>query len=104
MSHPPKNGPMAVATPPRPDQAPTARARSSGWNTADRIARLPGTSSAAPIPCTARARTSSSTLGATPHRIEAAVKPASPITKTRRRPYRSPREPPRSTSAVRVTR
>ena len=54
-SHPPKNGPTAPATPPNPDQAPTAAARSGPWNDAEISARLPGVSSAPPTPCNARA-------------------------------------------------
>ncbi len=50
ISQPPRNGPIAVATPPSPDQAPMAFERSSGANDACRIARLPGVSSAAPDP------------------------------------------------------
>ena len=46
INHPPKNGPIELATPARPDQAPIATPRSSGWNVAAMIARLPGTSSA----------------------------------------------------------
>ena len=42
ISQPPRNGPIAVATPPSPDQAPMALERSSGANDAWRIARLPG--------------------------------------------------------------
>ncbi len=42
IRYPPRNGPMAVATPPRPVQAPMARPRSSGRNDAWRMARLPG--------------------------------------------------------------
>ncbi len=92
-SHPPSSGPIAVATPPRPDQAPMARARSSVANDACRIARLPGVSSAAPTPCTARAAMRVSTFGAIPHSSEASANQATPTTKTRRRPNRSPSVP-----------
>ena len=54
-SQPPTNGPIAPATPPSPDHAPTAAARSSLRKLACRIARLPGVSSAAPTPCSTRA-------------------------------------------------
>ena len=54
-SHPPTNGPIAPATPPSPDHAPTALARSLLRKLAWRIARLPGVSSAAPTPCSTRA-------------------------------------------------
>src|SRR5262245_2229738 len=98
MSHPPRNGPMAVATPPRPDQAPIAFPRSLGANDASRIARLPGVSSAAPTPCSARAAISTGAVGARPHSREAMANHTTPMTNTRRRPYRSPRDPPSSSS------
>jgi hypothetical protein len=41
-----------------PDQVPMARPRSSFGNDALMMARLPGTSSAAPTPCNARAKMS----------------------------------------------
>ena len=50
VRYPPSTGPIAIITPPSPDQAPIAAARSSGWNVVSMIARLPGLSSAAPIP------------------------------------------------------
>src|SRR5207253_1928298 len=42
------NGPMALAMPPKPDQAPIALPRSSSANEASMMARLPGVSSAPP--------------------------------------------------------
>ena len=62
-SRPPRIGPIAVATPPSPDQAPTAVDRSSLRNDACRIANEPGVSSAAPAPCSARIAISTSVLG-----------------------------------------
>ena len=88
------NGPAAPAMPPSPDHAPMARARSSGRNELCRIARLPGVSSAPPMPCKARAATSVSMLGAIPHSSDATANQVTPMTKTRRRPNRSPRDPP----------
>ena len=86
ISHPPRNGPMAVATPPRPDHAPMAAIRSSSANDACRMARLPGTSSAPPTPCRARAAISTPTFGATPHSSDAAANHTVPMTNTFRRP------------------
>ncbi len=65
MRKPPTKGPMAVATPPRPDQAPMARARSSGANEAWRMARDPGVSRAPPTPCRARPAMRTPASGAT---------------------------------------
>ena len=54
-SHPPITGPIAAVIAVKPDQVPMARPRVSSGNDALISARLPGTSSAAPTPCTARA-------------------------------------------------
>lgn len=97
------NGPTAAATPPSPDQAPTARARSSGWKTAWISASEPGVSSAPPTPWSARAAISTPASGARPHSSEAAANHTTPITKTRRRPKRSPRAPPSRISDERVS-
>ena len=93
-SHPPRNGPMADATPLSPDQAPMARARSSGRNVASRMARLPGVSSAPPTPCTTRARTRNTAVGATAHSSEPTANTTMPSWKMRLRPNRSPSDPP----------
>ena len=49
-NHPPANGPIAVAMPTNPDQAPIARLRSSETNADSMMARLPGVSNAPPTP------------------------------------------------------
>ena len=85
-SQPPMKGPTALATPASADQAPTAWPRSSGWNDAEMIARLPGTRSAPPAPCRARAKVSQVAVGARAHRTDATVKATRPITNIRRRP------------------
>ena len=83
---PPSTGPATEVMAVKPDQVPIARPRCSSLNEALIIARLPGTSKAPPIPCTARARISWSTFGDNPHQIEERVKIAMPIAKMRRRP------------------
>ena len=60
---PPRIGPNAVATPPSPDQAPTAVDRSSLRKDACRMANEPGVSSAAPAPCRARIPIRTAVLG-----------------------------------------
>src|SRR5215469_2639588 len=95
-SHPPRNGPIAVATPDRPDQAPIALPRSAGANDASMMARLPGVISAAPIPCTARAAISTGESGATPQISDATANQITPTRYIRLRPYRSPRVPANS--------
>ena len=86
ISHPPRNGPIAVATPPRPDHAPIAAERSSAAKDACKIARLPGVSSAPPTPCRARAAMSTPAVGATPHSSDATANHTTPIANTFRRP------------------
>src|SRR6266487_2619413 len=93
-SHPPRTGPIAEVMEVKPDQIPIARPRLSGSNEALIIARLPGTSSAPPIPCRERAIINCRILGDRPHQIEASAKTVMPIAKTRRRPKVSPRDPP----------
>ena len=85
-SAPPTNGPMAAAMLPSPDQEPMARARLSGSNAPWIMARLPGVSIAAPMPCRMRARISTVALGAIPHRSDASANQMVPTTKMRRRP------------------
>ncbi len=102
-SQPPSSGPRAVATPPRPDQAPIARARSSRRKLASIIARLPGVSSAPPTPCSRRATISALALGAIAQSSEAAVNQRTPTTKISRRPCRSPSDPPSRISDARVS-
>jgi hypothetical protein len=103
-SQPPRIGPTADATPPSPDQAPTARGRSSGANVAWMIASEPGVSSAPPTPCSTLAAISTPILGARPHSAEDSANQTTPTMKTRRRPSRSPSEPPSrmSPASVRV--
>ena len=71
-----------------------ARPRSASTNDAEMIARLPGVSRAPPTPWRARAATSVSMFGETAHNADAAANQITPIEKTRRRPYRSPSDPP----------
>jgi hypothetical protein len=102
INQPPRNGPMAVAMPPSPDQAPRAFDRSSATKEACRIARLPGVSSAAPTPCRARARMRTPALGANAQPREATANQIVPTIKIRRRPYRSPSVPPSSSSPAKA--
>ena len=53
-----------------------------------------GMSIAAPMPCTARAAINWATVGEIPHHTDPSAKMPAPITKTRRRPNRSPAAPP----------
>ena len=102
-SQPPRNGPIAPAMPPSPDQAPIAAARSGPWNDAEIRARLPGVSKAPPTPCSARAAIRVPMSGASPHTSDARANHTTPTTKTRRRPKWSPSEPPSRMNAARVS-
>ncbi len=100
---PPTTGPKATASPPMPPQAPSASPRRSGGTAALRIVSVSGITIAAPRPWTARARLSSSTLGASAAPTEAAVKTATPIANSRRRPKRSPSAAPVRSSTAKVS-
>jgi hypothetical protein len=102
-SHPPRNGPIAVATPDSPDQAPIALPRSAGRNDASMMARLPGVSSAAPTPCRARAAIRNAEPAANPHSSEDSANHVTPVRKIRFRPYRSPSVPANSSSPARAS-
>src|SRR6202167_5420324 len=101
INHPPRTGPTAAVMEVNPDQVPMARPRSSSEKLALISARLPGTSNAPPTPCTPLAIISHRISGEQPHKAEAAEKSATPIAKTLRRPYKSPKVPPISTAAAR---
>ncbi len=58
------------------------------------MASDPGVSSAPPTPSSTRAPMSTPMLGANPHTAEASANQTTPIMNTRRRPSRSPSEPP----------
>ena len=84
--------------PPNPDQAPTAPARSDSWKLAWMIARLPGLTSAPPMPSRTRATTSITMPWETPQSSDAPANQTVPITRILLRPKRSPSAPPSRTS------
>src|SRR5665213_2046964 len=71
-SQPPNTGPIAAVMDVKPDQVPIARPLSASEKLTLISAKLPGTSSAPPIPCTPRAITNGHTPGASPHHADAA--------------------------------
>ena len=101
---PPTSGPMAIARPAIPPQAPSATARRSGGIAADRMVRVSGVTIAPPTPWMARARIRISVVGASAASADAPMKIPIPIRKTRFRPNRSPRAAPvmSRTAKVRV--
>ena len=86
INQPPRTGPIAAVIALKPDQVPIARPRSSSRKELLMMARLPGTSNAAPNPWTARAIIKERIPEARPHHAEAAPKMITPMTKTCRRP------------------
>ena len=100
---PPITGPSATPSPPMPPHAPSASPRFAGGTAAERIVRVRGVTIAPPSPCTARAAISVSTLGASAAAADATVKMPSPITKSRRRPKRSPSAAPVRSSTAKVS-
>ena len=67
------------------------------------IARLPGVSSAAPMPCTARATISIGAFRATPQMADATANQTTPIRKIFLRPYLSPSPPAYSSRPASVS-
>ncbi len=98
---PPTTGPMAAVMPLNADQVPMARPRSASGKPAPSSARLPGTSSAAPMPCSARAAISWPVSCAAAQAADASTNTATPSRNMRLRPKRSPSAPPTSSSAAR---
>ena len=90
--------------PPQAVQAPTARPRSSGGKVATITASAAGVSSAPNTPWSARAATSSSTVGAIAQKTDVTPNPATPSANMRRAPNRSPSEPATSSSELSVSR
>jgi hypothetical protein len=78
-------GPAAMATPLRPDQAPDRPGPVAGMNDASRIARLPGVSSAAPTPWSTFVMMTTTAPGASPH-AEARANHTMPVRYTFRLP------------------
>ena len=84
---PPASGPITAAIPPHAVHVPIAAPRSrSSSNVVVITASEAGVSSALAAPCTARAATSVSMLGASAHRRDATPNAATPSEKMRRSP------------------
>jgi hypothetical protein len=99
--NPPRIGPPALVRAVAADHVPMARPRSAFGNAALRSARLFGTSSALPTPCTARATMSCAAVVVSAAAADASARMPSPSRKSRRRPKRSPAEPAASVRAAR---
>ena len=95
--------PRVPPAPAKPAQMPTALARSSGGNTLVMVDSVPGMSSAAPIPMSARSAMSSLGEPASADSPAATPKMAVPAMSAPRRPKRSPTAPAGSRSAARVS-
>ena len=91
---PPIVGPSAVALDAAPMKAMLPMERCLSLRPTVTITCVAGSTSAAPPPCTMRARMSTSELCASPHTADAAVKTTMPVVKVRRQPNTSVRRPP----------
>ena len=100
---PPTIGPAATARPVTALKMPMAQARRCGGKPAESSASASGSTSAAPAPCTALAATSAPAFGASAHAADAAVNNPVPTASMRRRPSRSPRAAPVSSSTAKVS-
>ncbi len=94
MIAPPRIGPMAEEIDTVRPKRPNARPRSGPWKSSWINPELWGVSSPADAPCSSRAATTSSALGAIPTAALATTKPVSPTSMRRRRPKASPIRPP----------
>jgi hypothetical protein len=102
MIRPPRTGPVAADTPTVVPNQPNARARSAPWNSSWIRPVFCGVSIPAATPCSSRAATRSSAVGAAPATALVSVKPVSPARNIRRRPTRSPRRPPATSTSPKV--
>src|SRR6185369_16387920 len=100
INHPPSSGPAAAVIDVNPDHVPMAWPRRFESNEALRMARLPGTSSAAAAPCAARNNVNCRTSPANPHAAEKHAKRRDPRANIFLLPKWSPRDPPISRRAA----
>ena len=101
----PVMGPKATARPVLAPHSPMALARATrSRNTWVRIDKVVGKTAAAPMPVKARAAISCPGVSAKAARVLPSPKIASPTSSTARRPNRSDRLPPASTSAANTSR
>jgi hypothetical protein len=99
-SRPPRTGPMASAIAETPAQVPIALPRSAGGNALVMIDSVAGIIIAEPMPWIARQPTSQVSLGEKPIAPLDSANTTTPARNTRRRPKRSPRRPPVTSSTA----
>ncbi len=100
---PPASGPPATAIPAVPAQMPMARPRSPGGNTLVMTASVVGWTAAPPTPMTARQTISSRGLALKAANTEPTAKMPSPMSRTFRRPMRSPTMPHENSRPAKTT-
>ena len=100
---PPASGPPATAMPAVPAQIPMARPRSPGGKTFVMTASVVGWTAAPPMPITARHRMSATGLSLMAARTDPSAKMLSPMSRTFRRPMRSPTMPQEKRSPANTT-
>ena len=99
-SAPPITGPRAAPRAPSADQVPRALGRTGGGTAASSSDSDAGTIAPAPAAWITRAAISAATPGASPHSTDPRLNPASPATKSRRRPTRSAHRPAGTSTAA----
>ena len=100
---PPRIGPIAMAAPTAPAHRPTARPRSDDGKITVMMARVTGSTAAAPMPMSPRNTISWVGDAANADSADATPNSNSPMTRMRLRPYRSPRTPHVNSSAANTT-
>ena len=100
---PPTSGPRATARPLMAPQMPSATPRRAAGTAAESTVSVNGSTIAPPTPCSARATSSATIDGASAAPADAAVKIATPIASSRRRPKRSPSAAPVISSTANVS-
>ena len=102
-SAPPTTGPIASASADTPAHVPIALPRSSAGNALVMIDRVAGSMNAAPVPWIARPATSQACEGANPIAALDRANTTTPQRNIFRRPKRSPRRPPVTSSTANVS-
>ncbi len=99
---PPRTGPIASASADTPAHVPIALPRSAAGNALVMIDSVAGIIIAEPMPCIARQPTSQVSFGEKPIAPLESANTTTPKRNTLRRPNRSPRRPPVTSSTAKV--
>ena len=100
---PPSTGPIAVDNPTVAPKMPNALPRSAPWNSTWIRPEFCGVSIPAVTPCSSRAATNHSALGAAPHSALVTTNAVSATRNIRRRPKASPSRPPATSTSPKLS-